>query len=362
MPSAPSRTVLRRTVRPARRRPVRIGFVAVSDCAPLLVARELGFFASEGIEVTLTCEVGWATTRDRLLNREIDAALAMAGMVLSVRLGLGVPASDVRTGFVLSLHGNAITLSHDLWRRGVGDARGLRKLIRSTPQRLLTFGVGARESANHFLLRRWLAFGGINPARDVRILVLPPTQLARSLKAGLIDGFCVNEPWNSVSIAERAGWCVATSEEIAPGHPEKVLAVNGKFATTRGAEHAALLRALGEACVFCDRPDNRLQVVEILRASGIFGEAAEVLDRSLIGPFDMGHGPVREAANFHVFHRQRANVPSVAGREWLLAEFSAHVLEAEQGPEARVALESGWQPNLYRTAFSRGGVSSRLHS
>jgi ABC-type nitrate/sulfonate/bicarbonate transport system substrate-binding protein len=143
----PVRSSIRPPCRARLSRPaLRIGLVALTDSAPYLVARELGLYERHGLDVTLSCEAGWGTIRERLLNREVDAAHAVSGLVLAMRLGLGSSPCRVVTGLVTSLQGNAITLSHDLWQRGVRDAGGLLKLIRSTPQRLFTFGVASRVS------------------------------------------------------------------------------------------------------------------------------------------------------------------------------------------------------------------------
>ena len=311
---------------------MRIGFIALADCAPLLVAQELGFFEKHGVEVELQREVGWATIREKILYRQIDAAHAVTGLGLSLRLGLGGAVCRTIAPFIFNLHGNAITLSMDLWRRGVRDATSLGKLIRSNHQRLITLGIVARTSSHNFMLRRWLQSGGINPDKDVRLVVLPPTQMTGSLSAGLIDGYCVGEPWNSAAVAHGIGWCPATSEDLMPGHPEKVLLTTEDYAQEHPAEIRGVIRALYEACQFCDRMENRGRVIEILLSSGQVRADREVLKLSLIGPFDDGSSRRRAAENFHVFHRGDANVPSRAKAEWLIGEFITHGLIS---PDAR---------------------------
>src|SRR5262249_19663499 len=159
------------------------------------------------VNVALSREVGWASIREKILYRQLEAAHAIGELPLALRLGLDGISCPAIAPFVFNLHGNAITLGMDLWRRGVRDAGTLSKLLRSTPQRLFTFGIVARSSSHHFLLRNWLAQGGIDPDRDVRLVVLPPTQMVGSLRAGLIDGYCVGEPWNSAAVVTGAGWC-----------------------------------------------------------------------------------------------------------------------------------------------------------
>src|SRR5256885_6396198 len=130
----PRRASMKGTIRFADRprraaKPLRIGFVPLTDCAPLIMAAELGLFARYGLSVTLGREIGWATVRDKIVYGELDAAHALAAMPIAATLGLGSIQCDCLTGLVLSLNGNAITLSQDLWTRGVRDAATLRQEI-----------------------------------------------------------------------------------------------------------------------------------------------------------------------------------------------------------------------------------------
>lgn len=323
--------------------PVRIGFIPLADCAPLLVAKEQDLFRKHGVQVELSCEVGWATIREKLLYGQVDAAHAIAGLALAMRLGLSTPPSRVVAPFVFNLHGDAITLSRDLWNRGVRDAASLKKLIRSTTSRRLTFGMVSRYAAHHFLLRQWLISGGINPDQDVRIVALPPTQMAANMAAGLIDGYCVGEPWNSVAVDKAVGWIVATSEQLAPNHPEKVLLMNESFISSHLDQAQAITAALREACAFCDVLENRPEVVRILAASGYFLNGEAILKKSLIGPLDLGTGQSMDASAFHIFHRREANEPLNERGMWLLNQFVQHgLILATQRAEASEALRECW--------------------
>lgn len=323
--------------------PVRIGFIPLADCAPLLVAKEQDLFRKQGVKVELSCEVGWATIREKLLYGQVDAAHAIAGLALAMRLGLSTPPSRVVAPFVFNLNGNAITLSRDLWNRGVRDAATLKKLIRSTTSRRLTFGKVSRYGSHNFLLRRWLISGGIDPNQDVRIVALPPTQMAANLAAGLIDGYCVGEPWNSAAVENGSGWVVATSEQLALDHPEKVLLMNESFIEQHTDQAQAITAALREACAFCDAKENRPEVARVLADSGYFAGGEAILKRSLIGPFDLGTGKSADSSDFHIFHRREANEPTGERGRWLLNEFIAHgLLSPEQRAEGMEALRACW--------------------
>jgi ABC-type nitrate/sulfonate/bicarbonate transport system substrate-binding protein len=238
---------------------------------------------------------------------------------VAATLGLGSVPCDCLTALVLNLHGNAITLSNDLWRRGVRDGGSLREdLIRLRHQKTLTFGVVHPLSSHHYLLRRWLAASGVHPDRDVRIVVVPPPQMVANLQAGNLDGFCAGEPWTSVAVKARAGWCAGTSAELEPGHPEKVLMVRREFAEEREEEHLALIAALLEACEFCDAPDNCERVMATLTRSSYVNVPVEALRPGLTGNFDFGHGDVHVVPDFTVFHRHAANEPSGDKIAWIL--------------------------------------------
>ena len=300
-------------------KPLRLGFVPLADCAPLVMAQELGLYAKYGLRVALKRELGWATIRDKIIYGELEAAHSLAGMPIAATLGLGSIRCDCLTALVLNLHGNAITLSNELWRAGVRDGASLKaELTRLRHKRTLTFGVVSHFSSHHFLLRQWLMAAGILPDRDVRIVVVPPPQMVVNLKAGHLDGFCVGEPWNSVSVQSRIGWCISTSSELAPGHPEKVLIVRGDFADTRGDQHIALVAALLEACRFCDAPENHDEIAALLARPEYVNAPPTALRRGFSGEFDFGGGRVRIVRDFSIFHRDDANEPSSDKAAWVL--------------------------------------------
>ncbi len=301
-------------VRPA----LRLGFVPLTDCAPLVMAKELGLFQKFGLRVELSRELGWATIRDKIIHGELEAAHALAAMPAAATLGLGSIPCDCLTALVLNLNGNAVTLSNDLWKRGVRDGKTLREeIVRSRREKIHTFGIVFPFSSHRHLLRRWFAAHGIDFERDVRLVVVPPPQMAANLKAVHLDGFCVGEPWNSVAVQSRAGWIAATSSELDSLHPEKVLMVRGDFAAKRGDEHVALVAALLEACEFCDQPENREQIITTLARPEYVGVPDFNLRHGIDGEMDFGHDTQRALRDFCIFHRREANEPSGDKAAWV---------------------------------------------
>lgn len=344
--------------------PLRLGFIAVADCAPLLVAEAEGLFAEHGLDVRLSCEVGWATIREKLASGELDAAHAVCGLSLTLPLGMHGPRCEVGTAFVFNHNGNAITLSLDLWRRGVRGAADFGKLVRSQTGRLFTLATVSRVSAHYFLLCRWLQSAGLDPQKHVRVMVLPPTQMASSLKAGLIDGYCVGEPWNSVAVSESAGWVVATSADIVSRHPEKVLLAGPRLMNERADEHAGMIRALHAACLRCDDPGRRPELARLLAESGHLRASRGLLEKSLVGPFECGVGDPRPAGEFHVFHGGDANRPTLEKSRWVARELVAHGSVAPGQAAAVMRLTSTvWREDIFSQAVGAGsGAGARGRS
>ena len=215
---------------PRAQRPLRIGYLPLLDSAPLVVAHSLGFFEREGLATALCRQPGWACVRDKMLYGEIDAAQAPAGFLFAINAGATPNVGRCLTAFVISAQGNGIVLSKRLADFGICDLATFAIELRNRHKGGFTLGIVSRHSSHAHLLRGWLQAGGIDPEKEVRIVVLPPQQMVISLSAGHIDGFCAGEPWNSLAVSERSGWVVADSATLAPMHPEKVLMVHEDFA------------------------------------------------------------------------------------------------------------------------------------
>lgn len=304
--------------RPRRLATIRLGYVPLLDAAPLIVAETLGYFERAGLRVCLSEELGWGSVREKIVYGELDAAHAPGGLLFSILFGTHTPPCGVRADLVLNLQGNGITLSHRLWQKGVRDGQTLKLMIRCETPRRPVFAVVSPFASDYFLMRKWLRLSGIDPDRDVRIAALPPTLVGEHMAAGQIDGFCVGAPWNSAVALARQGWVVATSESLEPLHPEKVLITRPELYRERADEYAALRFALVEACRFCDVPENRKKVVDLLHARNFFPCDREALANALSGPFDTGVGKLELRNPFVIFHRNRANEVTRERAQWFL--------------------------------------------
>ncbi len=349
MPSVPGKTPASVT----RPKQLRIGFLALTDAAPFVVAEHLGLFTRRQLNVELRREIGWATIREKIIYGELDAAHAPAPMLWSAQLGLGCPPCEVLTALVLSLQGNALTFSTALWDAGVRDGASLRHYARTQRVRHpLTFGVVFRFSSHHLLLLEWLRAAGLEPERDVRIVVVPPAQMFRNLAAGTIDGYCAGEPWNTLAVREGAGWCPTWSAAQSPGHVEKVLLVTRRFAESHADEHAALISALTEAGAWCDEPQNREPLAQLLAEARYLNLSARVIAPALLGKFACGHDRVESVPDFHVFHRGDANLPTAA---------KAAAIQRALGAAGLLSPAAASDPELPRRLFREDLHRDALH-
>jgi two-component system, oxyanion-binding sensor len=297
--------------------PLQIGFIPDGDCAPIAVARESGLFDKYELDVQLRRETRLSNIRDRMIEGELDAVHAPATLPFITNLGIDSDHCACVTGMVLSLQGNAITISRHLWDEGVRDGKTLRDVIfRNWGKRTFTFGVVFPHSPAFLLLRRWLREGCVSPS-EVRIVVVHPAQMFPTLKLGYIDGFCAGEPWTSLAVEAEAGVCVATSRELAPLHPEKVLMVRNDFAETRASEHERLIAALLEACAFCDQPINRPLISEMLAQPQYVNAPTDCL-KNILGVEDLDDRPAPEAAPLNIFYKYNANDPTDDKATWVL--------------------------------------------
>ncbi|RAH38436.1 CmpA/NrtA family ABC transporter substrate-binding protein [Halomonas sp. SL1] len=248
-----------------------LGIVPLLDAALPIVAREGGFFAAEGLEVTLSRESAWSTLRDKLAAGLLDGAQLLAPLPLAMSLGATGTPCDVLAPLVLGRHGNTLVLS-PYWSEGMAapldDSPGGRDPAvnaRDFAERLRRRGTTRPRlamvhpfSSHHYQLRDWLALGGLDPDTDVELVALPPSRMVEALEQGRIDGFCVGEPWGSQAAQRGGGRIVATGAALWPGHPEKVLGVTHDWAERHPATLAALIRALIAAAGWLtEAPEHR---------------------------------------------------------------------------------------------------------
>ncbi len=302
-----------------------IGFIPLTDCAPLVVAKEKGFFQKHGLEdVTLSREPNWKAISEGVATGRLDGAQMVAGMPLSMTLGFGQKSHvPVVTALVLSRNGNAITLNKRFYEQGVRTLADFKRAIAQTPDKVHTLGMVHPASMHNLMLRYWLAAGGIDPDQDVNLTVIPPPQMVSNLRAGNIDGYCVGEPWNSRAVYEGLGFVIATDLDIWPAHPEKVLGLREDWVNQHPETHIALVKALLEACEYCDDRRNREGILELLCRPEYVGSAQAYTRPGFLDPYVKGTEESPKALlRYNQFHVDQTNCPGRAEGLWILTQLA----------------------------------------
>jgi nitrate ABC transporter ATP-binding subunit len=302
-----------------------IGFVPLTDAAPLIIAKEKGFFAKHGIEqVNLYREPSWNNIAEGISTGRLDAAQMAATMPLALTIGMGGKKPlPVSTAMVLSRNGDGITLSKELYQQGVRNLKDLKRVISETPDRIFNFGVVHPASMQNLLLRYWLASGGIDPDKDVNLAIVPPSQMVQRLKTKEIDGYCVGAPWNSLAVRDDIGFVVATDLEIWRGHPEKVLGVKEEWANNHPQTHLALVKAMIEACQYCDDPRYREEIADLIALPQYLDTDPACIRNGFIEPYDRGNGEEPQLLRrYPQFHIENANCPQRVEGLWILTQLA----------------------------------------
>jgi nitrate/nitrite transport system substrate-binding protein len=350
---------------------IRLGFIPLTDCAPLVIAQEKGWFRKHGLAVELVREPSWANIRDKVALGLLDGGHMLAPMPLAATLGLGGLNRAIVTALSLDLNGSAITLAKGLWQQmlqidpqagatPLAAAAALRGVIErrsTTGAPPLVFAAVFPYSMHNYLLRTWLAAGGIDPDADIRLIFVPPPLMVDNLAARRIDGFSVGEPWNHRAVDLGIGRIAAASGEIWNNHPEKVLGVSADWARRNTETHAALIGAIIEAGRWLDEPANRAEAARIVAAAPFVNAPEEIVALSLTGRLKPGDDePVRALPTFNLFHRCAANFPWVSHAEWMLVQMVRWgQLEGEIDIPAVAARV--YRPDIYRKAAMALGLA-----
>ena len=218
---------------------LKIGFIPLTDCAALVIAKEKGFFAKHGLNVELSKEASWANVRDKMTVGELDASHMLAAMPIASTLGVGSTKKEMLALMALGQNGNAITVSNKMYDAMMaadpvatkkGTAAGLKKVITAKTMGVPEFGMTFPTGTHNYFIRMWMANAGIDPDTDVALKVVPPPQMVANMTAGNIDGYCVGEPWGQRAVMGNIGKVVTTGYDQWQNGPEKVLGVQKDFA------------------------------------------------------------------------------------------------------------------------------------
>lgn len=349
---------------------LRAGFMPLTDAAPLIVASRLGFAREEGLDIQLVRETSWATLRDRMAVRHLDIAHMLGPMPIADALGLTPLPIGLVVPMALGLGGNTITVSSSVWRElavegapATGDPResaaAMARVIaarRWSRRPKLILAVVHPHSAHHYQLAYWLASTGIDPRRDVELVVLPPPLMTAALTSGQIDGFCAGEPWGSVAAAEGCGRIVTTSARIWKTSPEKVLGVGRGLAAAEPAMLSALVRSVHRAAEWCDAPGNRRDLAGLLSESVHIGQPSAVILAGLDRRLGTAGHEVDAGPTFLTFAAEHADFPWTSHAAWFFARMArAGQIEPASGDADKA--RAVYRPDLYRLALKGTGAA-----
>lgn len=366
---------------PVEKDQLTLGFIKLTDMAPLAIAAEKGFFEDEGLYVTLEPQANWKVLLDRVISGELDGAQMLAGQPLAATIGYGTKAHIV-TPFSMDLNGNAITVSNAVWDAmkpaiAAGpdgkpqhpiSAAALEPAIEAAGAEGKPFNMGMvfPVSTHNYELRYWLAAGGVNPGyyspddtsgqidADVLLSVTPPPQMPATLEAGTISGYSVGEPWNQAAVFKGIGVPVITDAEIYDKNPEKVFGLTEDFVEANPNTTLALTKALIRAVEWLDADDgaNRAEAVDILSRSEYVGADKAVIANSMTGTFEFEKGDKRPAPDFNIFFRDHASYPYYSDAVWTLTQMRRWGQIADAQPDAWYdeTAKSVYKPAIYEQA------------
>jgi nitrate/nitrite transport system substrate-binding protein len=332
---------------------VTFGFIALTDCSPIVIAHEKGLFKKYGINSTVTKPANWAAIRDALIKGDTQATHMLIGMPIASTIGLGGSSPvPMVVPWILNRNGQAITLKNDLKGKVAGDPKALKPFVDEAKAAgtKMSFAMTFPPGTHAMWIRYYLAAGGIHPDKDVELITIPPPQMVANMKVGKMDGYCVGEPWNARAIGEDVGFTSVATQEIWKDHPEKVCAFTAEFAEKNPKTVKACLKALNEASVWLDDLSNRKEQVAIVSRDAYIKCPPEVIYGRLMGELDYGDGRKVKDENYMIFSQRNANYPQPAYGKWWLTQFRRWGMVAE-APNYEAITKQVFRTDIYEEAM-----------
>jgi nitrate/nitrite transport system substrate-binding protein len=261
---------------------LKIGFIAITCATPLIMAKPLGFYDKQGLNVEVVKTAGWALIRDKMLNKEYDATHFLSPMPLAISMGLGSVATPMNVATIQNTNGQAITLAmKHKDKRDPKDWKGFK------------FAVPFEYSMHNFLLRYYVAEAGLNPDTDIQIRVVPPPEMVANLRAGNIDGFLGPDPFNQRAVFDEVGFIHLLTKDLWNGHPCCAFGSSTEFIQKNPNTFAALYRAVLTAAAMARKAENRELIAKVISPQAYLNQPETVVSQVLTGKFADGLGNVR---------------------------------------------------------------------
>jgi nitrate/nitrite transport system substrate-binding protein len=309
----------------------RLGFIALTDASPLIIAKERGLFAKYGMpDVEVLKQASWAATRDNLVlgsgGGGIDGAHILSPMPYLLTTGQATGGKPLPMHILarLNTNGQGISVGNDLKavKVGLNSAGAKAKFMQlKGANNIAKVAMTFRGGTHDLWVRYWLAAGGINPETDVSTIVIPPPQMVANMKAGTQDAFCVGEPWNGQLVNQKIGYTACLTSEIWMNHPEKALGLRADWVAKNPRAAQAITQAVMEAQMWCDQAANKAAMCSIVSGRQYINvPIGDILPRSL-GTIDYGDGrTVRDSPHHMKFWADNASFPFKSHDLWFLTE------------------------------------------
>ena len=327
------------------------GYVPLVDCAPLVIAKELGFAAEEALALNLVRQPSWSALRDMLALGHLDAAQMLSPMPVAMSIGLGGLPARVDTLMVLSVNGTVFgasnALAADIGNVPFGHAEALLQAISARGGKPLRVGVPFHYSMHRLLLSYWTSAA---PDLQIEEVIVPPPRMAHAVADGFVDAFWVGEPWGSVAVQQDVAQLMMTGRDVWQFAPEKVLAARHDWVEANEGVVRRLMRAIFQASAWLDAPKNIPLAIEILGRSEHLSMSPDLIDPALTGHI-VSHQTATPIVieRFLQFHKNAATFPWRSQGAWI-----AHKLGADDASIENA--KTCFRSDLYRQNLSGIGA------
>lgn len=338
---------------------ISVGFVAVASCGPLVVAHERGFFTKHGLEARLSKEASWAAVRDKLVAGENHAShTKMAQPIGGTLSALGADATPMIAPYTLSRSGSAFLVAKPLAGRLTKDPQTWAAVAAEFAERgePFTLALPLFQGWHGMMYRHFLANAGIHADRQFKVITLPPAQMVQNMKVGTMQACAMVEPWGVRGVETKTAAVAMYGHELWPGHPTKSLGLMTEFAEKNPKTVRAILRAVHEAALWCDQPDNRPMLAEMLAAPSYLNAPKDQVLAVLEGRLDWGDGRTAHEPQ-HAITYSVGTAPQPREFKWLMAQLARWGM-VEGALDYDVVANSIMRRDLYDSALSDLGVTA----
>jgi len=338
---------------------VRLGFIAVLSCAPIVVAHEKGLFKKHGLTSTLVKESSWATVRDKLVSGENQGSHAKLAQPIAAAMGLlGSPKIRMLAPFTLTRNGSVFMVAASLKGKLTFDPKSWKVLADELQAKgeVLTIALPLPFGWHGLMYRHFLANAGIHADRELKLITLPPAQMVQNLRVGTMHACAMLEPWGIRGVTEKVTTVAMYGHEMWPDHPTKTFAVTEKFAEEKPRTVRAMLCALYEAAAWCDEPEHRPEIAKMLSVPSYLNCPESAILPALMGDLDWGDGR-KEAARQNAISFARRSAPEAAEVKWFISQFRRWGM-TEGEPDYEALAQKITRPDLYQSALMELGIKA----